>query len=529
MMAAAPDQWDAQIHRAHALVRDGRAKEAAACLLAVIKACPTMVPAYRLLADVQHALGHQTREAAVLEELTSLEPLHAEAWGRLAFLQAERGLPEEAYQAYRRATRLNPNECRYWEGLARTAFATQRLPRAAEARDQLVRHFPDRAVSHLMAGHIQKALGNTEDARAAYDAALALDPNSSEALYNRIDLEPPAPDHPLALQVERLLLGSRLEYTDRANLEFSLARIFDAVRAYDRAFAHYEKANAAMLRAMAARGTRYQPSVSEAWVARTLSAYPPSVFSHPLQPLSITLKPIFIVGMPRSGTSMIEQMIASHPRVAAGGELSIARDCELAYAQRRQKAGLRGPPDTEHPAERELLMEIRQMYIDRLFEHELDADYVTDKLPGNFTRVPLLRMLFPDAAIVHCRRHPVATCWSLFTANFASHDPYYSSLDHLVHYYRCYERLMSRWRAVLPQPMVEIAYEDLVANPHIEIRRLIESVGLDWNDECVDFQASRRPILTASYAQARRPIYSTSVDRWRRYEPRLETLKELCP
>lgn len=528
MTVAAADSWDAQIHRAHALYRDGRAKEAAACLVAVIKARPTMLPAYRLLADVQHALGHQTAEAAVLGELTSLDPFQPEAWGRLAFLQAERGLSEEAYQAYRQATRLNPNECRYWEGLARTAFATQRLPRAAEAHDQLLRRFSDRPVSHIVAGHTQKALGNTEDARAAYDAALALDPKSSETLYNRIDLEPPAPDHPLALRVERLL-RSHLDHADCANLEFSLARIFDAVKAYDRAFTHYERANAAMRRAMAARGIQYRPAESEAWIARTLSAYPPGVLSRPLEPLPINLKLIFIIGMPRSGTSMLEQMIASHPRVAGGGELPIARDCELAYARRRQEAGLRGSPDPGHPCEREILTEIRQSYIDRLFERGLDADYVTDKLPGNFTRVPFLRMLFPDAAIVHCRRHPVATCWSLFTANFGSHDPYYTSLEHLAHYYRGYERLMSGWRAVLPQVMVEIAYEDLVANPHIEIRRLIESIGLDWNDKCADFQASRRPILTASYAQARTPIYLTSVDRWRHYEPHLGALQELRP
>jgi tetratricopeptide (TPR) repeat protein len=523
------DNLDAAIGRAHELHRTGRFKEAAGCLVAAIKLQPTALAPYRLLADVQRSAGNLAAEAAVLEELASLEPLDAETWRRLASLHSERGRSEDAYQAYLQATRLMPNEGAHWEGLGAAALSTQRFAHAEAARDLLLQRFPDRAASHVLAGHIEKALGNQQPACAAYKAALALDPCSSEAIYNTADLNPPVPDDPLIVQWQKRAASQSLGNADSANLNFALARIFEGAGLYDTAFAHYEKANQATLRAMDAKGIRYRPADSEIRVARTLATYPSNAFRQPLEPLPLDLRLIFIVGLPRSGTSLVEQVLASHPRVAGGGELTIAADCESFHERRRTECGLHGALNPEDERERSLLLETRERYIDKLFDRDLDADFVTDKLPENFARVGILRLLFPDAVIVHCRRHPIATCWSLFAANFALHDPYYNSLEHLLHYYRCYERLMSHWCGIPAPPMVEMHYEKLVTNPEIEIRRLIAEAGLDWSDRCMAFHENRRPVLTASCAQVREPIYSTSIDRWRHYESRLEVLKELCP
>jgi tetratricopeptide (TPR) repeat protein len=528
-MMTEADHLEAAIRRGYEYYRTGRSKEAAKYLVATIKTHPASPAPYKLLADVQRSLGNPTAEAAVLEELTSLEPLNAETWGRLASIQSGRGRSDDAYRAYLCASRLMPNDCRHWEGLGAAALAAQRFPRAEEARDELLKRFPGRAASHLLAGHIQKALGNREPARAAYDAALALNPHSSEAIYNRVDLDPPALSDALTLQLKKLLENQHLEGTDSANLNFALARILEAAKEYAGAFTYYEKANAAVVLLMGAKGIRYRPADAETWVARTLTTYPSSAFRQPLDPLPINLRPIFIVGMPRSGTSMVEQIFASHPKVAPGGELTIATDCELLHAQRRAELGLHGAVNPLDERERSLLTEVRERYIDQLLERDLDAEYVTDKLPGNFTRLAFIRLLFPEALIVHCGRHPIATCWSLFASNFALHDPYYNSLEHLAHYYRCYERLMSHWGSVLQPPMMELRYEDLVSDPETQIRRLIAEAGLDWNDRCMAFHANQRPVLTASHAQTRTPIYATSVDRWRHYEPQLRTLKELCP
>ena len=523
------DNVDAAMGRAQELHRAGRSKEAVSCLVAAIKLHPAALAPYRLLADVQRSLGNLAAETAVLEELASLEPLNAEVWERLASLHAARGRSEDAYRAYLQASRLMPNEGAHWEGLGAAALSTQRFPRAEEARDQLLERFPDRAASHVLAGHIEKALGNKQPACAAYQAALLLDPYSSEAIYNMADLDPPAPHDPLTMQLQQRAASKDIDNTESANLNFALARIFEGAELYDAAFVHYEKANRAILRAMDAKGIRYRPADAEMRVARTLATYPANALRRPLEPLPLGLRLVFIVGMPRSGTSMVEQILASHPRVAGGGELTIAADCESFHEQRRIECGLHGALNTEDERERSLLVEARERYLDQLFERGLDADVVTDKLPENFGRVGFLRLLFPDAVIVHCRRHPIATCWSLFAANFALHDPYYNSLEHLLHYYRCYERLMSHWRSMAAPPMMEIHYEKLVSNPEFEIRRLIAEAGLDWSERCMAFHENRRPVLTASCAQVRAPIYSTSIDRWRHYESRLGVLKELCP
>ena len=278
---------------------------------------------------------------------------------------------------------------------------------------------------------------------------------------------------------------------------------------------------------MDARGIRYRPVDAEAWAARIAAAHPSVGFDRPLPPLTLGPRLIFIVGMPRSGTSLVEQILASHPRVAGGGELTIAADCERHYTRRRQELGLGGAADPGDERERELLLEVREQYVDQLFERNLDAEFVTDKSPGNFARVGFIRSLFPDAAIVHCRRHPVATCWSLFASNFALHDPYYNSLEHLAHYYGCYRRLMAHWRSVLRPAVTEMSYEDLVASPEREIRRLLDQTALNWDERCMNFHTSPRPVLTASHTQVRTPIYTTSLERWRPFESRLGALAGL--
>ena len=162
-----------------------------------------------------------------------------------------------------------------------------------------------------------------------------------------------------------------------------------------------------------------------------------------------------------------------------------------------------------------------------MFARDLDADYITDKLPGNFARLGFIRLLFPDATIVHCGRHPMATCWSLFAANFAMHYPYYNSLDHLAHYYRCYQKLIAHWRSVLPHAIVPVQYEDIVLSPGAQAKQLLEQLGLGWDDRCAAFHESSRPVYTASHRQVRRPIYTASLDRWRPFEAKLGALAAL--
>ena len=175
------------------------------------------------------------------------------------------------------------------------------------------------------------------------------------------------------------------------------------------------------------------------------SALQPSLDS--LEPLELDLKLLFIVGMPRSGTTLVERILSSHPQVSAGGELTFMQDCLTKLLASRQAAGRTGSIDLADEADRNALLELRESYLDRLFERDLDSEYVTDKLPANFSALGLIRLLFPDARIVHCIRDPVAVCWSLYSAHFGVHVPYNASLDYLVHYYgNVYTKWMTHWR-----------------------------------------------------------------------------------
>jgi tetratricopeptide (TPR) repeat protein len=514
--------------RAHELYVAGRCKEAAVLLIETIKADPTEVGPYKLLADVERALGNRSAERAVLEEWLVLEPLDAAAWRRLASVHAEQGRVDDAHRCYRHAARLAPEDHLNWEGLASAGLSAQRLHSAQEATAQLLQRFPTRATSDLLAGHVKKALGQFEEARADYEAALHLDPACSEALYNLVDLEPPTPADPLAVRIRQLLESGGISDVDAVNLGFALGRIHEAAKEYAQAFEHYERANAAASRLMRAQGIAYSPSACEEWVATTIARYSASVLERTLAPLPLDLQMIFIVGMPRSGTSLAEQILASHPEVTALGELSIAGECESLFLRRRTQVGLTGPIDAGEARERDLLEEVRECYLDRLFERELATACVIDKQPGNFSRLGFLRLLFPDALFIHTRRDPVATCMSLFASNFTLHSPYYNSLGHMAHYYRCYQQLMAHWHSLMGPQLESLQYEALVRDPRAAVERLLCMARLPWDERCMRFHETRRPVLTASHRQVRQPIYTTSVERWRPFAAHLGELASIA-
>jgi len=521
-------ETSAVLLRAEELRRSGHSREAARLLADFLGSHEPSSDMLLLLADIRGSLGDKKGEAAALRELLTLRPLDAGLWGRLGFVQATIGRWDDAWRAYRQATELSPGDCSHWEGLASSALASQRFDAASQPLAQILARCSGRASSQLVAGHIHKVSGDLDKAIAAYGRALAIAPDSSEALYNCFELSPPAPEDPAVRRAARLNADSSTADVDRVNVGFALGRVYEAARRYHEAFEHYQIANAAAARVMLSRGVVYSPEATEEWVTNTIARYPLDSFSQPIEPLPFDLRMIFVVGMPRSGTTLVEQVLSAHPMVRSGGELTFTIDCDAAYLRQREQLGIEGPIDPKDDRERKALVKAREIYLDKLFERGLDSDYVCDKLPGNFARLGLIRLMFPDALIVHCKRHPMATCWSLFTANFAVHDPYYNSLDHLAHYYRCYQRLMSHWLAVLKPRPIELVYEDLVQSPEMHIRGLLQESGLPWDDRCLASHEHQRPIATASHRQARMRIYTTSIERWQPFEAKLGPIASLA-
>lgn len=467
------------------------------------------------------------REIRELTRSLSAGSVDARLWGRLGSLQAQQGDWRAASNAFENAIRIDPSELPAYQGLAQAYLALQDMKASQSLAQQLMQHFPEAAFTHLFAGHLQKALGEIDNASASYEQALACNPTSGEALYGLTDLSVPDADTPVARQAAQVALDDELPVADRINAGFAIARICDRIGDYREAFGYYQRANKLAAEDLERRGIVYESAHTEEQLQRSMADYPAASFLHPIPELPIDLTPIFIIGMPRSGTTLIEQVLASHPDVAAGGELLIAHECEAEFRQARHEQGRSGPINTADGQDAVLLERAREAYIDALFEHDLDSPWVVDKMPANFEIAGFLRLMFPSAPLVHSMRNAQATCFSLYTANFGGHEPYYHNMGDLAHYYRYYQELMQYWQRELPQPFIDIVYEDLVADPESGIANLLAGIGLDAHPDCLAFHKNRRAVLTASHNQVRQPMYSSSVDHWQHYREWLSPLLTL--
>ena len=494
-------------------------------LMQAIAANPGSLPAYCELARAYESGGEPGKAEKTLLRAIEVDPLAPQPWRQLGHLYSKLQNLRGSVDAYERACALDPEDTVGRIGYGWALMADHDIRAASAVCDSLLEEFPGQPDVHLMAGHIHNIMGRAEAAAESYRRALQVDPHRTDALYHLVDLDPSTV--PAALTRDLLALRERADLSprDTANVGFALARIHEAMGQAAEAMAHYRAANTAAEAVMRSLGIAYDPGRMEEENALKLEMFAPSAFARQLEPLELDMKPVFIVGMPRSGTTLVERILGSHPQVTAGGELTYMQDCLTKLVVSRQAAGRRGAIDLADESDRRLLLELREYYIDRLFERDLDGEYVTDKLPANFSALGLVRLLFPDARIVHCSRHPVAVCWSLYSAHFGVHVPYNASLHHLVHYYEnVYTKWMRHWNGILRDAIIEVNYEQLVADPENETRRLVARCGLPWDDACLGFHRNGQPVFTANMRNVRRPVFGHSVDRWRQFAAYLEPL-----
>ena len=319
--------------------------------------------------------------------------------------------------------------------------------------------------------------------------------------------------------LERVLDRPALSEWERSSLLFSLGGLHDHLGAFDAAFRCYREANA--LRHARFDGdavTRLTDQRVAYFSAERLARLPRAAKRDDL--------PVFIVGMPRSGTSLVEQILASHPRVAGAGELrligAIARSLNLGT----DSGAVEAAPDLAPGLDQESIDRAAASHLERLRAIGGEAARVTDKMPYNFRHLGLISLLFPDARIIHCLRDPMDTCMSCYFQGFRAGNSQTFDLGHLGAFYVQYDRLMRHWRRVLDIPVLEIRYEDHVAEPERTCREMLAFLDLEWDPRCLRFHESRRVVRTASRDQVREPIYTRSVARWRNYERHLGPLKE---
>ena len=484
-LALRPDYAEAHMNLGILLARSGRDSEAEGSYRTAVASDPDSLAARLQLARYLRRVGRPEQALKALREATALRPDHAEAQNDLGRCLVEFGRSEEALGPYRRAVDIRA----------------------------------DFAEAHFNLGVCLQSLGRFDEAVAAHQRALALRPDLAEAHYNLSLIARERGGDDEVRRLEALLAAPDLAEEARVNASFALAAILQARGETDRAFAHYRQGNELKARSQPFDGARYVD-----YVDRLMVTFDAAFFASYAGSETVSDLPIFIVGMPRSGTTLVEQILASHPEVHGAGELEDIRRM-VGDLPDRLGGGARFP-ECAHGIGDELAGALAGEYLECLRRRSPDARRVTDKMTGNYLRLGLIARLLRGARVIHCHRDPLDTCLSCYFQNFANGLSFSYDLGHLGLVYRQYERLMAHWREVLPLPILDLRYEDLIADQEAASRRIVAFCDLPWDESCLRFHEENRQVRTASFWQVRQPLYASSVGRWRAFAEHIGPLFE---
>jgi tetratricopeptide (TPR) repeat protein len=380
---------------------------------------------------------------------------------------------------------------------------------------------PDLAPAHANLGTVLEELGDFAEAERSFREALRHNPRHAGAhAHLATMLRDKLPEADLAAQ-RSLLADPLLTDGRRSALHFGLAHVLDAQGAYAEAAEHLAQANALGLAQRVKRGRGYDPAAHERLIDGMIATCTPAFFERVRDFGLPTERPVFVVGLPRSGTTLIEQILASHSQVFGAGELPLGReDFEALAASGESELGsLEGLARLDRPT----ACRLAQRHLEALGQRNDSAERVVDKMPDNTLYLGLLMALFPRAKFIYCRRDLRDVAVSCWMTNFR-HIPWAHESEHIAARFEQHQRLMAHWRQVLPVPLLEVDYEQTVADLEGTARRIVAWCGLDWEPACVEFHRQSRPVRTASVTQVRQPIYTTSVQRWKHYAPTLAPL-----
>jgi tetratricopeptide (TPR) repeat protein len=439
---------------------------------------------------------------------------YAEAHGNLGAVYLARGLFLEAEGSLRRALKEKPADLPYRCNLGLALLHLGRFDVAKEQFERVLRVAPRRVEALVGKGRIAAMEGRFEQARAAFESALEVEPTLPAAWAALPALRTMSGSDSGWLARAEQIIAAGVASEEEATLRFAMGKYCDDVREFDRAFKHYQRANE--LRKSLATG--YDREATARFCDDLIRVHTKEALASAAGGASVSARPVFVVGMMRSGTSLVEQIIASHPQATGAGELSFWND-----AVRKHEALVRGAPLGEA-----LKKQLAGQYLSLLQQHSTDALRVVDKAPVNSEFLGLIYSVFPNARIIYMRRNPIDTCLSCYFQPLSPTLTYTMDLSDLAHRYREHRRLMDHWRAVLPaNTILEVPYAELVSNQKEWTRRILDFIGLEWDPRCLDFHATQRPVMTASYWQVRQRIYNDSVERWRHYRKFIGPLLDL--
>lgn len=547
-----PTQSVLHYNLAIALINQQKTEDAIQHLRDAIRFNPEYAEAHADLGNVLQILGRHKEALACYDQAIHYKPEVAATYFNAGNANREIQQWDKAITCYQRAIELQPDFVAAYTELGRLLIRQYRLQDAIVLSGKALARHPDAVEIHFNLGIAYQEHGEADKALACYQRVLGIDPGHEGARANiagilgfqgkyeeaRTLLLPllhrSNPDLTAVItygnfahrfnaeddaisRIDDALRRDNLSTDTRVKLHFAIAKILDRRNQYEAAFEHYRRGNEL-------KRTNYSMEPFTRVIEALKAVYGKDTIGQLPRSTNQSSQPVFIVGMPRSGTSLVEQILASHPAVFGAGELHAIND--LVFELPKIIGSDRPYPFCVTSADQAILDGISRRYLDELDTRSGGGwERVTDKMPNNFVHLGLIDILFPGARVIHCLRDAMDTCLSCYFHNFGGEHAYAYDLENLGTYYRQYQRLMAHWRGVIRIPMLEVRYEDMVKNPEQTSRTLIEFCGLPWDYHCLRFYETQRTVATASYDQVRRPIYDSSVGRWKHYESFLAPLK----
>jgi tetratricopeptide (TPR) repeat protein len=512
-----PDPVMAEIRRIGSLMERDDLAGAETEALKLLKAHPQRPDVHNILGVAYVRQDKGKLAVPHLEFAVKAEPNNAHYLNNLGRLYVDLHLIELALPFLHKALAIKPDLAPALLALGEYYNEVGKAERALPYLERLHKMMPDdKGVKRELAESLD-ALGRKEGASALYQELRQTESSFVVGSYYYFSRNPlPEGDAAVTAEIDKLLASDKFTDQGRRQLHTALGFIHERARNYPLAFSHFDQANRLST-------VDFDIGKYREWVDGVISVFTPDFFRERANIGNPSPLPVLVVGMPRSGTTLTEQIIASHDRAGGAGELGRVAlfTGRLNYAPRRDigkftaslnALGNRG------------VREMGDNYVDLLKFHAPKAERVVDKMPHNFEKLGFLALMCPQARIVLCSRNPVDTCWSCFQNPLSDGHPYSRNLTDLGLYYREYKRLTDHWKAVLPLKIYELKYEKLTADFENEARKLIDFIGLPWDDACLNFHESGRTVKTFSRQQVRNPIYSSSVERWRHYETELAPL-----
>jgi tetratricopeptide (TPR) repeat protein len=474
------------------------------------------------MGNVLQSQGKFMEAISSYDKALSFNPNLAEAHYNMGNAYKAQGKIDQAISCYHKAVEVNPGDSKAYYNMGNAFQELNELGDAIACYQEAIRIRPGGVESYYQLGNVYQHQGRFQDALLWHRKALKLKPDCAEAFYSMTKARKITHhDTDEFFEMGMQLRDAELSEDGHIYMNFGLGKIYDDLGMFEEAFLYYQKANE-----LERSRHHFDPEAHKDFVTRIIRLFDADFLGHHSSWGNDSQTPIFIIGMPRSGTSLVEQIISSHPNVFGGGELDF-------FFQLERNLAIEGDavtyPECMQWFDQQTARSVADSYL--AFIGNLSASdekhvYVTDKMPHNFLFLGLLYVLFPQARFIHCQRYPLDNCLSIYFQKFARGHDYAYDLKEIGLCYKEYRRLMMHWYEVLPTTIFQMQYEDLVYRQEELSRQLIAFCGLEWNPNCLDFHTSKRPVFTSSNWQVRQPIYKSSVNRWKNYDQFLLLLRE---